>query len=264
MEFGQVEERAARSRAVVVSPEMTVLVRPFAVDDVQRPERTMLLGCDSSDASLRFGDADDVAALIRNEPGSRVALLLGEDAIERLGISFPQGDTDTDFQLPVELRPIVRAMLDCAMTGEAGDLYCAAKGIELLCEAIRLLKAGALVPLAADMVLSHADTRRILDARRLIEERWQERLTLEGIAGQCGVNREKLRRGFRALFSCTVAEAISARRLGEASHMLVSTDLPVSSIGYRSGYLNNASFSRAFVRRFGVTPTNYRAGRLAA
>ena len=40
--------------------------------------------------------------------------------------------------------------------------------------------------------------------------------------------------------------------------MLLTTDLPVSSIGYVSGYLNNASFTRAFGRRFGHTPTDVR------
>ena len=35
--------------------------------------------------------------------------------------------------------------------------------------------------------------------------------------------------------------------------MLLTTDKPVSSIGYENGYLNNASFARAFSRRFGVS-----------
>jgi AraC family transcriptional activator of pyochelin receptor len=44
----------------------------------------------------------------------------------------------------------------------------------------------------------------------------------------------------------------------------MSTDLPVGLIGYRSGYQNNASFSRAFCRRFGVPPSDFRARPVAA
>jgi len=66
------------------------------------------------------------------------------------------------------------------------------------------------------------------------------------------------------MFDCSVAEAIAERRLEQASHMLLTTDLPVSSIGYENGYLNNAAFTRAFGRRFGVSPTDYRACRIAA
>jgi AraC family transcriptional activator of pyochelin receptor len=46
--------------------------------------------------------------------------------------------------------------------------------------------------------------------------------------------------------------------------MLLTTDLPVSSVGYESGYMNNASFSRAFGRRFGRSPTDFRSAPLAA
>ncbi|MFP5455342.1 MAG: helix-turn-helix domain-containing protein, partial [Alphaproteobacteria bacterium] len=61
-----------------------------------------------------------------------------------------------------------------------------------------------------------------------------------------------------------VADALAEKRLECARTMLLSTDLAVASVGYRCGYLNNASFTRAFTRRFGVAPSQYRAERLAA
>ena len=100
--------------------------------------------------------------------------------------------------------------------------------------------------------------------RELIDERWNEKLSLEGLAAHCGLNREKLTRGFREMFACSVSEAIAERRLSQASRMLLTTDLPVSSIGYENGYMNNASFSRAFGRRFGVSPSDFRLRQLAA
>ena len=108
------------------------------------------------------------------------------------------------------------------------------------------------------------DVRSAPQARRLIDERWHEKLTLDSIARACGINRAKLTRGFRSMFATTVADAIADMRLRGAGEMLRSTDLPVSSIGYRCGYLNNASFTRAFSRHYGVAPTQYRAHRLAA
>ena len=69
-----------------------------------------------------------------------------------------------------------------------------------------------------------------------------EKLTLDQIARSCGINRSKLSRGFRELYRCSVSEALAERRLAEARQQLLATDLPVSLIGYRSGYLNNASF----------------------
>ena len=101
-------------------------------------------------------------------------------------------------------------------------------------------------------------------ARELIEENWRERLTLSQIARSCGLNRSKLSRGFRELYRCSVSEAIAERRLAEARRELLATDLPVGLIGYRSGYQNNASFSRAFCRRFGIPPSDFRARGMAA
>ena len=45
---------------------------------------------------------------------------------------------------------------------------------------------------------------------------------------------------------------------------LAASDLPVGSIGYRCGYSNNASFTRAFSRRYGIAPTRLRALEVAA
>ena len=112
--------------------------------------------------------------------------------------------------------------------------------------------------------LSQVDMNRISAARRIVDEQWTEKLTLDQIARRCGLNRSKLSRGFREIYRCTVSEALAERRLAEARRQLLSTDLPVSLIGYRSGYLNNASFTRAFGRRFGQSPTNFRACSVAA
>jgi AraC family transcriptional activator of pyochelin receptor len=153
---------------------------------------------------------------------------------------------------------------DCPLDGAAGMTLRGAKCVELFCETFAALVGNALVPTHAEVAMSECDTRRIVQARRVIDEQWREKLTLDAIARACGVNRAKLTRGYRALFGVTIADAIAERRLGGARQMLLATDLPVSSVGYACGYQNNASFTRAFSRRFGVVPTRLRAECLAA
>jgi AraC family transcriptional activator of pyochelin receptor len=110
--------------------------------------------------------------------------------------------------------------------------------------------------------LSEGDAQRILSARRMIDEHWHEKLTIDMIGRACGLNRAKLTKGFRAIFDCSIGDAIVERRLSNARHMLLVTDLPIASIGYRCGYHNNASFTRAFSKKFGMVPTRLR-GRTA-
>ena len=193
----------------------------------------------------------------------QLMLAVNREALARLG-----GDlmllSPGAFHLSTAVRLMVMAILEPRVLASAVSAYQFAKGIEVVCEVLRQHRDGELLPLADDGALSAADTRRILAARRLIEERCSEKLTLDAIARSCGLNRSKLTRGFRDLFKCTVAEALSERRLELASSMLLTTDLPVASVGYEAGYENKASFARAFGRRFGRTPSDYRTGAIAA
>jgi AraC family transcriptional activator of pyochelin receptor len=168
------------------------------------------------------------------------------------------------WHLPSDMRAIALAILDSRSDCTASMTLRMAKSIELLCVAFEKFSDQSLIPADGAGDLSATEAQRIAAARRLIDERWNEKLTLDSIARSCGINRVKLTRGFRSMFDMSVADAILERRLGGARELLLVTDLPVSSIGYRCGYLNNASFSRAFSRRFGQTPSHFRTGRLAA
>ncbi|NWK96403.1 AraC family transcriptional regulator [Sphingobium lactosutens] len=196
--------------------------------------------------------------------GDRLILLVTPDACERVAGGPLPLSFDRAYYLPAPLRAIALAIRDCGLHEAAATPYRLAKSIELLCDMLRTANEGGFVPIGQDACLSRADSERLIAARRMIEERWAEKLTLDMIARACGLNRAKLTRGYRDMFDCSVADAIAQERLGKAGEMLLATELPISSIGYRCGYLNNTSFTRAFVRRFGVAPTHYRAHRLAA
>jgi len=266
------EEAAAITRPyeqIVVSHELTVLIGRGAFDAPVVPENAVAaaygLGAIHASASLTL--TADVAGLLGHAAeATRIILLVSPSGVTKTRgqEAVTTVDETRTFHLPVELRAIALALRDCDRSGEPRAFYLIAKAIELLCETWARLDAGQLIPLAVDSQLSRADSVRILAVKQLIEERWAEKLSLEKIAAACGLNREKLTRGFREMFACTIAEAIAERRLQQASVMLLTTDLPVSSVGYENGYLNNASFARAFGRRFGMSPSDYRACRLAA
>lgn len=245
---------------VEVSAEMTLLLGAGAAGEAPLPPDPITLSfeIDAVTPTLSFDFApDDVAA-----SSAKLALVVQRSAFERVG-----GLIDEDMQvvhLPSALRAIVLAIHNSDLSGETLSIYRLGKSIELLCETIRLQANCEFVPVMSEGVLSLDDARRVAAARRMIDERWNEKLTLERIARACGLNRAKLTRGFREMFNCTIAEAIAERRLSQASLMLKTTDLPVSSIGYENGYLNNASFARAFGRRFGLSPSDFRACQVSA
>jgi AraC family transcriptional activator of pyochelin receptor len=248
---------------IEVSPEMTAVIGRGLVAGVPLPPDPVILHYDFGGAgvqpAVRIGAVEGTS-----DDADLLFLFVARSALHRLGGETPGAEDAAGYHLPTELRMIAVALRDCAMEGEPRNVYRLAKSLELICETVRMWADGALVPLAPEGQLNFADTRRLIAARRLIDERWHEKLTLDSIARACGLNRAKLTRGFRELFACSIAEALAERRLGEASRMLLTTDKPVSSIGYENGYLNNASFARAFSRRFGVSPSDYRACGVAA
>lgn len=253
---------SAEMGAIEVSPEMLTLWGVGGVGRHRWPSRAVAFLVDEQFA-VTFQQRPDLASVSVAGLSNRIVLIVDQAACERLlasSLYFMDGQT---FLVPAAVRSIALALRDCNLHPAAAHPYRLAKSIELLCEILRASAQGELVP-AGGADFSFADRRRIAAARQLIDENWQEPLTLAHIARECGLNRSKLSRGFRALYRCSVIEALADRRLDEARRQLISTDLPVGLIGYHSGYQNNASFSRAFCRRFGVPPSDFRSKAMAA
>ncbi len=235
---------------IKVSPEMLAYIGPGEMECYGWPDAVVTLSFQLARATVAVdAPAEDAAA-------ADVVLVVAVAACQRIFGLVPDAG---EWHLPTDVRLIALAIRDCALPEAPRATLRLGKSIELVCALFEKLTDDTLVPVDANGQLSASEARQIVAARRLIDENWNEKLTLEAIARACGLNRAKLTRGFRSMFDCTVADAITERRMGGARQMLLSTDLPVSSVGYACGYLNNASFTRAFSRRFGVAPTQLRA-----
>lgn len=237
-----------------VSAEMLAFVGDGAVPSTDWPEGSVALSFRLAAAIFAFhpDPATDV-----DLAAAELVLVVSTAACRRIFGLVPEAAAV--WHLPSDMRLIALAIRDCSLAPAACETLRLAKSIELLCATFATIEGGSLVPADGSGALSQAEAQRIAAARRLIDEHWHETLTLESIARACGLNRARLTRGFRSMFDCSVADRIAELRLGGARQMLLATDLPVSSIGYRCGYLNSASFTRAFSRRFGVAPTQLRA-----
>jgi AraC family transcriptional regulator, transcriptional activator of the genes for pyochelin and ferripyochelin receptors len=253
---------SANREVIQVSPEMIALIGAGNLDPLHWPDAPVAFSYQVGDASatLAYHEEPDPAALAQVE--APLVFLVARSACQRIFGDLPT--TIGVFHAPPALRAIASAILGCALPEPARTTWRLAKSIELLCETFQLLGQDALIPAARDAQLSYRDCQRIRAAKRLVETRWHEKLTLDIIAAACGLNRSKLARGFRDLFDSSVAAMLMEQRLSAAQQMLLATELPISSIGYRCGYGNNAAFTRAFSRRYGVAPTGFRAASLSA
>lgn len=93
-----------------------------------------------------------------------------------------------------------------------------------------------------------------------IEDNITGELTTEKIAKQISISPFYFQKGFAMLCGFTVGEYIRERRLTLAGSELVSTDEKIIDIAFKYGYDSPDSFTKAFTRFHGVTPTAVRKG----
>ncbi|MDE6714689.1 MAG: AraC family transcriptional regulator [Lachnospiraceae bacterium] len=100
----------------------------------------------------------------------------------------------------------------------------------------------------------------IEDAVEYIERNITGDLTVSRIAKEVNISAFYFQRGFSMLCGYTVGEYIRMRRLSIAGEELLSSDEKVIDLAIKYGYDSPDSFTKAFTRFHGITPTDVRRG----
>lgn len=93
---------------------------------------------------------------------------------------------------------------------------------------------------------------------RMIQERYDQEITLEACAEELNYHSIYLSRVFKKEIGSTFSEYLSDYRMKMAKVMLETTDLKISEIGERIQYKNISAFIRSFRKMYHVTPGKYR------
>jgi AraC-like DNA-binding protein len=62
----------------------------------------------------------------------------------------------------------------------------------------------------------------------------------------------------KKLYGVTFSEKIAEIKLNIATQKMIDTDLPLSEISKIAGYNQYPTFRRAFIKEYGVSPSEYR------
>ncbi|HEY3261193.1 MAG TPA: AraC family transcriptional regulator [Pseudonocardiaceae bacterium] len=96
---------------------------------------------------------------------------------------------------------------------------------------------------------------RVIEAMR---DNLGERLTIDDMARTAMFSKFHFSRLFRKVTGVSPGRFLSAMRLQEAKHLLVTTSLTVTEISHQVGYTSVGTFSSRFRKSVGVSPTTYR------
>ncbi len=98
----------------------------------------------------------------------------------------------------------------------------------------------------------------IQEAVTYIEQNYQRELTVEEIADVCKLNRNYFSKVFKETMGCPPQEFVIRMRLARATDMMRTGDAPIREIAAACGYPNQLHFSRAFKKRYGSSPREWR------
>ena len=98
----------------------------------------------------------------------------------------------------------------------------------------------------------------IKEAIKYIEDNLTGELKIADIAAKAYSSESSFQKTFAMLCGFTVGEYIRCRRLSCAGNDLLTTDEKVIDIAYKYGYRSTDSFTKAFTRFHGATPSDVR------
>lgn len=98
-------------------------------------------------------------------------------------------------------------------------------------------------------------------ALRLIDESYTENIGLSTVAAAVSVHPVSLAAAFRRYKGVSVGEYISALRVEHARGRLLASDSSVGEIAHAAGFYDQSHFGRAFKRRYGMSPAQFRRAR---
>jgi len=163
-----------------------------------------------------------------------------------------------DFEIP--LLPVMQAgtaaILATRLEGEFRHAFVSATTEQLLCLAVASLADRP----AVTVRLSARDREILGKVREIIDQSLAYPPKVEALAGRFGINRNKLRFGFKEIFGTSVAEYLHQQRMRTAFEMLERGACSVGDVAAQMGYTHLCNFTTAFRRRFGKTPSDVVGG----
>lgn len=106
--------------------------------------------------------------------------------------------------------------------------------------------------------LTASDVQSIQKAHDILTKQAVHPPTIEELSRMVFLNQQKLKAGFAKQYHMTIGEYTNSLRMAMGASLLSSTDLSVSDIAKKTGYMYSGNFSKMFKKYYGVSPLEYR------
>jgi len=155
----------------------------------------------------------------------------------------------TGIAMPPRMKQIVADIMQCQLIAPLKKVYLTAKVHELLVWQIEQFGDQQ----EEKCKFSQTDRTKLELVKDILISR-RNTLSLHDLSLECGLNLDKLKKGFKAMYGTTVFGYLTDIKMEEARQRLLSMDTTVSEVAEKAGYKNPQHFTAAFKRKYGVLP----------
>ncbi|THU39597.1 helix-turn-helix transcriptional regulator [Niastella caeni] len=161
---------------------------------------------------------------------------------------------ETNPVAPREVISNIKDILACNYSDKLFKIFLDAKLITILFLSLEHKTAPKRTPAK----LRTSDIALIEAVRQLLLENLHKTYTLAELATTAGISATKLSKGFIMIVGKTWFSYQLHARMEKAKELLVTTEDDADAIGIEVGYQASHSFSKAFKKHYGLSPTQYR------
>ena len=104
--------------------------------------------------------------------------------------------------------------------------------------------------------------KAVQEALHIIEARMRDLPTLDELASLSGISRTYFSYLFKEVMGIKLQRYLAEARLNKARNLLSNIDLKIKEIAFEAGFSDPNYFCRTFKKRMGVSPTNWRLGKI--
>ena len=101
--------------------------------------------------------------------------------------------------------------------------------------------------------------RRVQELLNILDREWNKPLRVTDLASRVGLSVSRVEHLFKNETGTSLRNFIHERRVWYAAKFLKTTEMRISEIAYYVGFQDPSNFARAFRRKFGTSPTQFRS-----
>jgi len=153
--------------------------------------------------------------------------------------------------MTVEMHIILKEIIEYSKKGMLQKLFIEAKVIKLL---ILIFEQFA------EKKNSDSPSKLPIRIKKYLDDNYHKSLKINELSQELGINESKIRKEFKEHYHSTIVDYVSELRMLKAKKLIIDKNIMIKEVAIDCGYEYVQNFSRAFKKKFGVSPEKLRNG----